>query len=99
MVHVWMDFQTFAKRLCAVEGGLYLKGIVKIEASVTDRIILIHMLKLLFCILTHKFFFGIESLTLSNGGSIVFSITSFHRTKFRFREDKIHKNKRHSNIL
>lgn len=38
MVHVWMDFQTFAKGLCAVEGGLYLKGIVKIEASVTDRI-------------------------------------------------------------
>lgn len=56
-----MDFQPYvAKGICAVEGAPYLQGLAKIEASVTDRIILIHMLQLLFYILTHKFFSGIE---------------------------------------
>lgn len=45
MVHEWMDFQPYVvKGLCAVEAGLYLQGLAKIEASVTDRIILINML-------------------------------------------------------
>lgn len=61
MTHEWKDFQPYvAKGLCAVEGGLCLQGLVKIEASVTDRIILVHMLQLLFYILTHKFFLGTE---------------------------------------
>lgn len=56
-----MAFQPcVAKRLCAAEEGLYLQGLVKIEDSVTERIILIHMLQLLFYTLTHKLFFGIE---------------------------------------
>lgn len=61
MVHEWMDFQPYvAKGLCAVEGGLYLQGLVKIEASMTGRNILIHMLQLPFYILMHKFSSGIE---------------------------------------
>lgn len=61
MVHEWVDFQPYVSEgLCAVEVGLYLQGLVKIEASVTDRIILIHIFHLLLYTLTHKFFFGIE---------------------------------------
>lgn len=73
MMHEWMELQPYvAKGLCAVEGGLYLQGLVKIEGSVADRIILVRTLQLLFYILTHKFFLGIEVPSLSMGNLLCF---------------------------